>query len=135
MLRTTFHMDMSDVEKAYMAVQTSKMARPEIEIVHQAQSSGFNPAWRRGFDLSKQFPVRWIISMDYSAREQSLTGPSYTLYAVGHHIAVDGVSMSMLSKELLQSLRPQDRGGEAAVSPEAHVSLTSYGEYIHQQVD
>ncbi|WZH48361.1 amino acid adenylation domain protein [Fusarium acuminatum] len=47
---------------------------------------------RRPFSLDKEFPVRWIIVENPD---------SHMLFVIGHHVAVDGQSMTVLSSELM----------------------------------
>ncbi|KAL1924342.1 uncharacterized protein VTP21DRAFT_7377 [Calcarisporiella thermophila] len=47
------------------------------------------------FKLEKEFPVRFLISHDPDAS----TVRSTAIYIVGHHIALDGISFSLLSRE------------------------------------
>lgn len=49
----------------------------------------------RPINLEKEPPVRWVILQD---KEE------FRVYCVSHHIAVDGHSMSILSKEFLSLL-------------------------------
>ncbi|KAL2182237.1 non-ribosomal peptide synthetase [Thermothelomyces heterothallicus CBS 203.75] len=140
MLRSTFHVEDSgagadDFEKAYMAVHTAETAFPDIEMIDHSQTSGSNLTWRRGFDLSTQFPIRWVICTDTSPRGQGLPGPTCALYVVGHHIAVDGRAMNLLFKEVLVSLGLRDEEREqSGATTQNQLSLSfSYGDYIHQQ--
>uniref|UniRef100_A0A0C4DIN8 Uncharacterized protein n=1 Tax=Fusarium oxysporum (strain Fo5176) TaxID=660025 RepID=A0A0C4DIN8_FUSOF len=56
---------------------------------------------RRPFSLEKEFPVRWIILQN---------SDSYMLFVIGHHIAMDGQSISVLSSELMGLLKnPEER--------------------------
>lgn len=50
---------------------------------------------RRPFSLDKEFLVRWIIVENPD---------SHMLFVVGHHVAVDGQSMTILSNELMGQL-------------------------------
>lgn len=51
---------------------------------------------RRPFSLDKEFPVRWIILKNCD---------SHMLIVIGHHIAMDGQSMSVLSSEVMGLLK------------------------------
>ncbi|KAL9093503.1 MAG: hypothetical protein Q9165_003898 [Trypethelium subeluteriae] len=124
--------DMNDVQKAYIAVTRRPVRRSQKSIRVKAAASSRLDGGASTF--RHILPVRWIISMDDFDCPQSLESPNYTLYVVGHHIAVDSFSMSLLSKDLLQSLRRQVGGGGMAAMLETHVSPALYGEYIHQQI-
>jgi len=78
-----------DVGKSYMAVHSQQTSIQNVEII--SQNSNLHAALRRGFKLTSEFPVRWVISQDMSV-EKGLLLTKHNLYAVGHHIAIDGVS-------------------------------------------
>lgn len=48
---------------------------------------------RRPFDLQNELPARWLVLRDAKVLR---------VYLVGHHIVVDGASMSLISKEFLE---------------------------------
>ncbi|KAK5678769.1 hypothetical protein LTS12_029396, partial [Elasticomyces elasticus] len=54
---------------------------------------------RQPFSLSNELPARWIILQDIDV---------YRVYLVGHHIVVDGQSMTIISKEFLELLDNPD---------------------------
>ncbi|KAI7763057.1 hypothetical protein LZL87_011200 [Fusarium oxysporum] len=67
---------------------------------------------RRPFSLDKEFPVRWIVLKN---------SDSYMLIVIGHHIAMDGQSMSVLSSELMGRLK----------YPEADFAISSEFSKMH----
>lgn len=126
MLRTTFHVDSDtdDIAKSFMAVHDESSVQ-EVEIV--MDDLKLHEALRRPFQLSSQFPLRWVIHMKVSSGG-GVIQQSYTVFAAGHHIAVDGTSMSVLSSELLEELE----SGEGNKHPN-HPPRLEYGEYIQRQ--
>ncbi|XP_044717203.1 AMP-binding enzyme domain-containing protein [Hirsutella rhossiliensis] len=126
MLRTTFHMDgtAQDMSQSYMAVHDSTDCIQNAEIM--GDDAKLAQALRRPFDLSKEFPVRWVIHQHFASNEGFLKS-SYTVYAMGHHIAVDGSSISYLSRRFLE-LVSQD----GVVAPSSS-SAPSYGEFVQRQ--
>lgn len=130
MLRTTFHVDpdTDDMAKSYMAVHDDSSVQ-EVEVI--VDETKLHAALRRPFQLSSQFPVRWVIRMELAcAGGGAVLRNSYSVFAVGHHIAVDGTSMSLLSNELMKALEPE---AVDAASPKHHLSRPQYGDYIHRQ--
>ena len=89
MLRTTFHLGTSidDFSSSYMAVH-SVPSKQSVEVT--GNEIHLKNILRRSFNLSTEFPLRWIIH-----RQESLAGEAWTcqnsVYAVSHHIAIDGV--------------------------------------------
>lgn len=122
MLRTTFHIDESaqKTSQSYMAVHDAENCFQNIEIV--SDDAKLQEALRRSLNLSTEFPVRWIIHQSFTVANGSLKS-AYTLYAMGHHIAVDGSSMSHLSREILQLLSGEELQDTSA----------SYGEFVQRQ--
>lgn len=132
MLRTTFHLDSSsdDIVDSYMAIHCASEARQNIEIVTDPKK--LHKVLRQGFDLTSEYPVRWILLQDMTF-ENGKPRSQYTLYVVAHHIAVDGSSMSHISKEILQELEapgsaPREETDEASAMP------LLYGDCILRQV-
>ena len=74
-----------------------------IQVIHRHDSAVSEPAMKRilrkPIDLSSELPARWVILKD---------AISFRLYLVGQHIAVDGQSMSIISKEFLDLLDNRD---------------------------
>lgn len=126
MLRATFHIDDSanDFSQSYMAIHDPATSFQNVDIV--SDEAKLQLALRSPFDLSTEFPVKWIVHQQMSYANGALQ-TAYTIYAMGHHIAVDGSSMSHLSHEILQLA---DEKAEA--SSEA-VSSPSYGEFVNWQ--
>lgn len=122
MLRTTFHIDETaqKTSQSYMAVHDPEGCFQNIEIVSDDRS--LQLALRRSLDLSTEFPVRWIVHQNFTVVNGSLKA-AYTLYAMGHHIAVDGSSMSHLSREILQLISGEN----------IDESSPSYGEFVQRQ--
>ncbi|KAM3512715.1 hypothetical protein MY11210_003668 [Beauveria gryllotalpidicola] len=126
MLRTTFHIDETaqQTSQSYMAVHDANSCFQNIEIA--ADDTRLQQALRRGFDLSTEFPVKWIVHQNYSVVNGRLEA-ACTVYAMGHHIAVDGSSMSHLSRELLQLVESGDGASEPSTT------APSYGEFVQRQ--
>lgn len=72
---------------------------PEIQLVQSdtacISESALAKILNRPIALDKTLPLRWVLLHDKD---------EFRVYAVGHHIAVDGHSMSILSKEFLTLL-------------------------------
>ncbi|EGX94166.1 non-ribosomal peptide synthetase [Cordyceps militaris CM01] len=126
MLRTTFHIDSSaqHTSQSYMAVHDAASSFQNIAIV--SDDARLQQALRRGLDLSTEFPVQWIVHQAYSVVDGRLVA-AHTVYAMGHHIAVDGTSMSHLSRELVQLIQDGDTTTPPPPPP------PSYGEFVQRQ--
>jgi hypothetical protein len=72
--------------------------------------------------------VRWVIHHSVMFEAGNLQ-TKCKLFAIGHHIAMDGFSLSILSREILQRLDVQTQ------HPVAEQSGLSYGEYVQRQVN
>ncbi|KAE8143523.1 hypothetical protein BDV38DRAFT_231552 [Aspergillus pseudotamarii] len=129
MLRTTFHLDhkSNDINQSYMAVHSPATSFQKFEIVQDPDR--VSSALRRSFDLSVEFPVRWVILQKVSTSNGMLQ-THYDLYIVGHHIAVDGSSMSYLSQCILQQLHPQL---DQSVVAQASSNSSGYGQFVQKQ--
>lgn len=127
MLRTTFHLDGDNqVNRPFMAVHSQDTSVQRFEIIND--EARLSSSLRRGFNLSAEFPVRWVIHHSVMFEAGNLQ-TKCKLFAIGHHIAVDGFSLSILSKEILQRLDVQTQ------HPVAEQSGLSYGEYVQRQVN
>lgn len=125
MLRTTFHLDGDDpMSRPFMAVHSQDASVQSFEIIND--EARLSTALRRGFDLCSEFPVRWVIH--HEVKFQGEIENKYRLFAVGHHISVDGFSLSVLSKEILRFLEPPTE------QPASKQSGLPYGEYVQRQV-
>ena len=124
MLRTTFHLD-DQTNMPFMAVHSQDTSIQCFEIIND--EARLSTSLRRGFDLSSEFPVRWVIHHDTTFQAGEIQ-TKYRLFAVGHHIAVDGFSFSVLSKEILRLLEPHTE------QPAGEQPGLSYGEYVQRQV-
>ncbi len=125
MLRTTFHIDSSaqDMSQSYMAIHDVACSTQNVQIISDEAKLAME--LRQPFDLSTQFPMRWIIQPRFVVTNGNLK-TAYTVYAVGHHIAMDGSSMSHLSKQLLEL-------ASAGEPSELSVTEPSYGEFVQRQ--
>ncbi|KAH6846806.1 non-ribosomal peptide synthetase [Alternaria alternata] len=125
MLRTTFHLDGDNqVNRPFMAVHSQDTSVQRFEIIND--EARLSSSLLRGFNLSAEFPVRWVIHHSVMFEAGNLQ-TKCKLFAIGHHIAVDGFSLSILSKEILQLLDVQTQ------QPAAEQSGLSYGEYVQRQ--
>ncbi|KAK2590901.1 hypothetical protein QQS21_011413 [Conoideocrella luteorostrata] len=73
-------------------------ADPEIRIIYRRVLKSQEPEaqlFHRPFQLEDEFAARWIILQG---------ADTIKVYMIGHHIIVDGHSMSLLSSELLEIL-------------------------------
>lgn len=124
-LRATIHIDenANDISQSYMAIHDASESFQNIEII--SDDGKLQQALRKPFDLSKEFPVKWIVHQQLSYVTGGVN-TSYTIYAMGHHIAVDGSSMSQLSYELLNF-------SEDKLSAAQSASSASYGDFVHWQ--
>lgn len=88
--------------RPFVAEWAACSAQPSISVLSRPSATTLNSILHSAVNLSSQFAVRWIISEGNSATD---------LYLVAHHIAMDGISMSVLSTELhnfvLDSTIPQ----------------------------
>ena len=130
MLRTTFHLDSKadDLAQSFMAVHGNQSKAPKIEIVNESHK--LNESLRRPFNLSEDYPIRWVIQQNLSVEGGQLNS-HLELYAIGHHIAVDGSSMSYLSIQLLNELGVLH--AQKGSSPSSQGVIHTYGEYVQRQ--
>lgn len=72
---------------------------PEIRLVQRNKNTISQPTvteiLHRPILLDRELPARWVILQDPD---------TFRVYVVGHHIVVDGQSMSILSQEFLALL-------------------------------
>lgn len=89
--------------KPYLQEYLANAVDPDVRIVHREQCAISEKAMkqiiRQPFSLSNELPARWIILQDIDV---------YRVYLVGHHIVVDGQSMTIISKEFLELLDNPD---------------------------
>ncbi|GAB1200511.1 hypothetical protein APSETT444_009884 [Aspergillus pseudonomiae] len=116
-----------DINQSYMAVHSPVGSFQKFEIVQDPDC--VSSTLRRSFDLSTEFPVRWVILQKMSA-ENGILRTHYDLYIVGHHIAVDGSSMSYLSQRILQQLDPKPI---SSLDTEALPNSPTYGQFVQKQ--
>ncbi|KIK03064.1 hypothetical protein K443DRAFT_95740 [Laccaria amethystina LaAM-08-1] len=97
-LRSTFHNANKYQFKPFIAEWDASVT-PTLQIITKSNNTRadakVNSLLRTAVDLSSTFAVRWLIVMSAGGTE---------LFLVSHHIALDGGSMSHLSKELLYLL-------------------------------
>ena len=97
-LRSTFHNANKYQSKPFIA-EWDASATPILQIITKSNNpradAKVNSLLRTAVDLSSTFAVRWLIVINAGGTE---------LFLVSHHIALDGGSMSHLSKELLYLL-------------------------------
>ncbi|KAB2573376.1 Hybrid PKS-NRPS synthetase TAS1 [Lasiodiplodia theobromae] len=83
--------------KAHVEEHDPQAAEPVVRIVFCESSSvtesSVTTILRQPFNLREEYPARWVVLQDAS---------TYRVFLVGHHIAVDGGSMSILSQEFLE---------------------------------
>ena len=76
---------------------------PDVRIVYREESGVTEGAMtqilRRPFALQQELPARWVILQDSKA---------FRVYIVGHHIVVDGQSMTNISGEFMELLENPD---------------------------
>ncbi|KAM3505259.1 hypothetical protein MY10362_003058 [Beauveria mimosiformis] len=78
---------------------------PKVRLVQRSKNtisqSTVTEILHRPFLLDRELPARWVI----------LQAPdTFRVYVVGHHIVIDGQSMSILSREFLDLLSPSSTG-------------------------
>lgn len=77
---------------------------PEIRVVYREASAvperEVTKMLRRPFDLQSEPPARWLVLQDAQV---------FRVYLVGHHIVVDGSSMSLISREFLELVEDPER--------------------------
>lgn len=106
-LRSTFHPPTGacDSTESYVAVHEAETSPPSIEVI--VDENGLEQVLHRGFNLFEEFPVRWVILQKILV-SASASKTSTTLFVVGHHLALDGVSaLFTLDQQLLISLLDQ----------------------------
>lgn len=85
--------------KPHMEELSPDAVDPDIQIVHREKSviseAAMTQILRKPFNLTHELPARWAILQDAGA---------FRVYIVGHHIVTDGQSMTILSREFLESL-------------------------------
>ncbi|KAM3435501.1 hypothetical protein MY4824_004817 [Beauveria thailandica] len=78
---------------------------PEVRLVqrskHTISQLTVTEILHRPFLLDRELPARWVILQDPD---------TFRVYVVGHHIVIDGQSMSILSREFLDLLSPSSTG-------------------------
>jgi hypothetical protein len=76
---------------------------PEVQMVYRETTcvaeAQMKKMLRRPFDLQNELPARWLVLRDAKVLR---------VYLVGHHIVVDGASMSLISKEFLELVADVD---------------------------
>ena len=90
-LRSTFHppTGADGSTDSYVAVHEADTSLPNIEFVFEEKR--LKQTIRQSFNLSEEFPIRWVI-LQKDLNSANTSTFSTTLFVVGHHIAVDGVS-------------------------------------------
>ena len=74
----------------------AEMSSPNIELI--LDESRLEQALHRGFNLFEEFPVRWVI-LQNTPFSGGVSKTSTSLFVVGHHIALDGVSTLLIIGE------------------------------------
>ncbi|KAF9528634.1 amino acid adenylation domain protein [Crepidotus variabilis] len=99
LLRSTFHEADDKHDRPFIAEWDPNSAMPVLEIVTKPKTpqaeAKVQSILRTAVDLSSTFAVRWVVV---------LKGAETELFLVSHHIALDGGSMSQLSRELFDLL-------------------------------
>lgn len=123
-LRSTFHPGSDVHPRPFVAEHDASLAAPILTIMTlpenpRAQAKVLR-VLRSATDLSSGFAVRWV----------ALTSPKVTeLYAVAHHIALDGASMSQLSAELFDLLVAAKTNGSLS-----HTDVVSFSQSHNYEV-
>lgn len=77
---------------------------PEVRVVYRETTAiaegEVTKMLRRPFDLQNEPPARWLVLRDAQV---------FRVYLVGHHIIVDGSSMSLISREFLDLVENADQ--------------------------
>ncbi|KAJ6563927.1 hypothetical protein B0H19DRAFT_73896 [Mycena capillaripes] len=104
-LRSTVHID-DATRRPVMVEHAAESAAPLLSIITKMTttdgSARLDQLLRPSFDLSREFSVRWIIILD---------GSKIEVFAIAHHIVMDGAAMSMLSADIFKTLqrsRPEE---------------------------
>jgi len=88
--------------KASVAELDPQTIKPSVRVLYEGSFSieedAVRAVLRQPFNLQIEPPVRWVILQDASGLR---------VFLVAHHIAVDGTSMSILSREFLDLLDDQ----------------------------
>ncbi|KJZ80421.1 hypothetical protein HIM_00271 [Hirsutella minnesotensis 3608] len=89
--------------KAYFEEFAVGDVDPDVRIVYRETSAitedAMTQVLRTPFALQRQLPAKWVILQDPKA---------FRAYLVGHHIVVDGQSMTNISREFLELLENPD---------------------------
>ncbi|KAJ2978579.1 hypothetical protein NQ176_g3735 [Zarea fungicola] len=110
--------------QSYMAVHDPESCFQNIEVV--VDNKRLQEALRRSIDLSSDFPIRWVVHQNLTVIKGNPES-AFTVYAVGHHIAVDGSSMSHVSRELLELASTDIKAAPTGLAS------PSYGEFVQRQ--
>ena len=108
MLRSTFHDANKSQAKPFVVEWDPNFATAVLRIVTKPKSTQgeakLQSVLRNAVGLSSNFAVRWIVVLGAAETE---------LYLVSHHIALDGGSMSQLSKQFIELLeiKPDSTNG------------------------
>ena len=85
--------------KPQVQEHTVDAVNPEIQVVYHEESvvseHAMKQILRRPFNLHHELPAKWVVLHDAQA---------FRVYIVGHHIIVDGQSMSLISREFMELL-------------------------------
>jgi hypothetical protein len=99
MLRSTFHDANKSQAKPFVVEWDPNFATAVLRIVTKPNSpqaeAKLQSVLRNAVGLSSNFAVRWVVVLGAAETE---------LYLVSHHIALDGGSMSQLSKQFIELL-------------------------------
>lgn len=94
----------NDGGKAQVKQHGPEVIDPEIRVVYREASAvperEVTKMLRRPFDLQSEPPARWLVLQDAQV---------FRVYLVGHHIVVDGSSMSLISREFLELIEDPER--------------------------
>ena len=71
----------------------SRDISPNIEVI--SDDKRLIQAIHRGFNLFEKFPIRWVI-LQNTPISAGASKTSTSLFVVGHHIALDGVSALLI---------------------------------------
>nr|POF14112.1 hybrid pks-nrps synthetase tas1 [Quercus suber] len=88
-----------NTDKSKLILEVLKVD-PEVRVIYREESALSETAvkriLRRPVDIRNQLPARWLILQDAAVTR---------VYIVGHHIALDGQAMTILSGEFLKLLK------------------------------
>ncbi|KAJ6574323.1 hypothetical protein B0H19DRAFT_1020850 [Mycena capillaripes] len=124
-LRSTFHEDRSVHPRPFIAEWERTSARASVQVVFTASTDlkdgGLETMLHSAINLSSEFPVRWLVRVGDAEID---------VFLVANHIALDGMSMSIVSTEFFTLLSDPTHAERSSIASnrfhEAHMLEAAY---------